>query len=550
MSFKHHVLLPAGAMMTLAVSTAALQACSSQTASDSSSEGAAPNYPGMGGGAGSGGSSSYKDAAIDLPPEKEVESSYEYPAATGRYVWVANPLSGRVAYIDGTSLEVRTTQAGNGPTWLAAVPDPNIDTAIVINVLSSNATLLRADADGNIDTRELKVAQGNDSWAIEATGKYAIAWTDYRKNKAPPVSQGFQDVAVLKLSTGQEASTRLSVGYRPVAISFSSDASHAYAVTQDGISVIDLQAAGGPTSTKLVALSDDPLEDPGSRDVAVTPDGKYALVRRDGSAKITVVTLDDGTRTEVVLPGPATDLDLSPDGSRAIAVVRDTSQAVILSLPSIATTPDQFKTVSVDNAIIGSVSMAAAADVALLYTNASDQQRISRLDYALPSPTVTTLKLHAPVLGVLLARDGSGAIVLHDQIQGDPDSGTAGSTAPGAFSVLRMDTQLPAKLQSMQGQPVGITISTSGAYALLAESQDGLKNYGAYLVRMATQQVDRYELGSPPISVGVLGAANRGFIAQKHPEGRVTFLDLDTGKARTLTGFELGARVVDGSQAP
>ena len=43
------------------------------------------------------------------------------------------------------------------------------------------------------------------------------------------------------------------------------------------------------------------------------------------------------------------------------------------------------------------------------------------------------------------------------------------------------------------------------------------------------------------------GGARRAWIAQEHPEGRITFIDLDSGQARTITGFELGARVVDGS---
>ena len=42
--------------------------------------------------------------------------------------------------------------------------------------------------------------------------------------------------------------------------------------------------------------------------------------------------------------------------------------------------------------------------------------------------------------------------------------------------------------------------------------------------------------------------AGAGYVAQKHPEGRITFVTLDSGDARTLTGFELGARVVDWSQ--
>ena len=60
--------------------------------------------------------------------------------------------------------------------------------------------------------------------------------------------------------------------------------------------------------------------------------------------------------------------------------------------------------------------------------------------------------------------------------------------------------------------------------------------------------VDRYDLASPPIAVGVVAGARRAFIAQEHPEGRLTFVDLETGIARTLTGFELASRVVDGSK--
>jgi hypothetical protein len=45
-----------------------------------------------------------------------------------------------------------------------------------------------------------------------------------------------------------------------------------------------------------------------------------------------------------------------------------------------------------------------------------------------------------------------------------------------------------------------------------------------------------------------VAAAGRGYVAQKHPEGRITFVTLESGEARTLTGFELGSRVVDWTQ--
>jgi hypothetical protein len=37
-----------------------------------------------------------------------------------------------------------------------------------------------------------------------------------------------------------------------------------------------------------------------------------------------------------------------------------------------------------------------------------------------------------------------------------------------------------------------------------------------------------------------------GFVAQQHPEGRITFIDLVSGEPRTITGFELGSKVVTG----
>ena len=41
----------------------------------------------------------------------------------------------------------------------------------------------------------------------------------------------------------------------------------------------------GPRVSVDVPVTDDPLDNPASRDVSVTPDGKYALVRRDGRAR-------------------------------------------------------------------------------------------------------------------------------------------------------------------------------------------------------------------------------------------------------------------------
>jgi hypothetical protein len=45
------------------------------------------------------------------------------------------------------------------------------------------------------------------------------------------------------------------------------------------------------------------------------------------------------------------------------------------------------------------------------------------------------------------------------------------------------------------------------------------------------QQVDRHELASRPISAGAVVEAKRAFVAQMHPEGRITFVDPRAARA-------------------
>jgi hypothetical protein len=219
----------------------------------------------------------------------------------------------------------------------------------------------------------------------------------------------------------------------------------------------------------------------------------------------------------------------------------------LLPIPSVFDNASAVSSITVEDATIGSVVIAEKANIGLLYSNATSQERISYYRFDSSPPVAKTLKLHAPVLAAFLAPNGSSAIVLHAN-SGAVDGGSAdaGSSA-NAFSVLSLDPLLPAKISPTQATPSAVSIRSDGKFAVLAERDDTKKIYGAYLIRAESQQIDRYQLASPPIAVGTLEGANRAYIAQKHPEGRVSFIQLDSGQIVTLTGFELGSRVVDGS---
>ncbi len=468
----------------------------------------------------------------DTPPgeEQEIESFYEAPVATSRFVWIANPTSGRVAYVDASTLQVKTVDAGNAPTYLAGLPGQTDDAAIVLNVLSEDATLLRI-VNGAFTSQTFKTAAKTNSWAISKDGKFAIAWGDARKADSAPKTEGFQDLTILDLVKG--TSTSLAVGYRPVAISFSATDAKAYAVTQDGIAVIDLTAAA-PKVDKNIAISATPTEDPGTRDVSITPDGTLALVRRDGVATISVVSLDTGTRTEVTLSGAVTDLDLTPLGDRAVAVVRSTSEVAILPVPAIAQDPLTFGKVTITGETIGSVSLSSDGSSGLLYTNASAVERLTLLSLSSPG-TFRTVRVYAPVLSVHTTPDGAHATVLH-----------ATSESESAFSLLPLAAALPARIVATTAPPYAVALANDRV--VVAERSDSKKIYGVDIAKLPELTSTHYDLASPPLSAGIVPSVRRAYVAQRHPEGRITFVHLDTGVASTLTGFELGARVVDGSK--
>jgi hypothetical protein len=250
------------------------------------------------------------------------------------------------------------------------------------------------------------------------------------------------------------------------------------------------------------------------------------------------VSLATGTRTAITLPSPVTDLDLADTGDKAVAVLRDTSQAVILPIPGIVSAPGTFTNVTITGETVGSVVLPPGGARAILYTNAVAAERISLLD--LGTSAFRTVRLYSPVLGVFSSPDAQHAVVLHDKTSG-PDG------TPGAFSIVPTGAVLPAKIVATGAPPTAVAVVNDRA-VVAERSAAGGRVYGAYVARLPQLMVDRYPLASPPIAVGLVEQSRRAYVAQEHPEGRLTFIDLDTGVARTLTGFELSSRVVDGSQ--
>ena len=502
-------------------------------------------------------------AEAPAPPEVEREETYRAPVVTGRYVWSANPSSGRVAVIDAQSFEIRSGEAGNRPTVVAGL-DGAVPHALVINSGASDASLLELTNDG-VSARHVPLHEGADSWSSSPDGRFAIAWTDRRKATHLDPTDGLQDITVLELGDGGAlSSTRLSVGYRPSAIAFDALSRRAFAVTEDGISIIDLT----PGAVRLAELVPLPSTRRAQPDVSITRDGSRALARIDGSSSLYDIDLGSGQTREIPLAGVITDLDLSADGSRAVAVIRErliepeaadagvpvdagpsdggtpdaggpppvrASEAVFIAVPAGLSDPAQRRTLSVAGGNFGSVSLSPDGARAVLFSTGLGTGVVTIVG---PDLEARSVDLIAPVRAVFVSADSAHALALQDP--------PAGSVKKGAFSVLSLAAvRAPKRVAADAPAELVAFDPASSKRAIVTVSDPDTGSYGAYFVRMPSLQVDYLPLPSRPLSSGVVPAAGQAFVSLEHPEGRITFISLDAGVSRVITGFELSAKVVN-----
>lgn len=483
-------------------------------------------------------------------PEREVESSFQAPVVTGRFIWSANPSSGRVAQVDALTHEVTTYPAGLSPRYLAAIPGDGANQAIVLNTGSSDATLFRRAADGALDQLQIPTHQNATAWTISPSGRWAIAWSDARELGELDPTEGLQDVTVVDLAAAPPRAERFSVGYRPLSVTVDASESRAYAVTFDGISVIELLDTPRVLDDVILVSPEEQLAgtlaEPVLSDVPLTRDGRFALVRFAGAPRLKVVELGSGDGQVVELPGEVSDIDIAGDGERAVAVVRETGQVAVFDLSAALADPSDIALFAFEGEAIGSTALPDTGDAALLFTNASDSDRLAILDTSAAagaSNAGRVVSLKAPIDAVFPSPDGSHAVALLDT------AGDASSDSPGAFSVIPVAQALPPKIQGTDAPPFRVTLASTsvGLRGLVTVRDDTTQIYGTYLVRLPSLQVDRISLPSPPIAAGVLADNGIAFVAQQHPEGRITFINLETAEVETLTGFELSGRVVDGA---
>lgn len=508
-----------------------------------------------------------------LPPEVELVVDLQLPQASENYVYAANPEAGTVAVIDAATQAIHTIETAGRPTYLRTLAGS--DSAIVLNLGSSKqssvptASVIRT-RDGSSTSLDIEVVSGANAIGVAPDSKHAVVYYNASYASANTGSGSFQDVSVLVLSsdgTGDKA-INMTVGFRPRALFFAADGQRAFVVTEDGVSVLDFAQVerDGSGIARLVTFGDVDLK---AVDVAITPDGRFALARAEGQGLLHLVELNgnaprklldlsmayrgpptenlDDAGVPPALPFAVTDLDVSPDGSSAIAVLRNQRAILRIPLPGGFDDLTKVSTISVGEEVVGSVTVSDDGKAALLYTTAIEFERLTivALDSSAPPRTVA---LRKAVEAVAFTPDNKSALITHKRAAGDPfQPGISPDLMldrSDGYSLLRVASG-DVKLQQTASALGPIVMVPDSSYLFILFRNDARSLREVHRVSLSSFLVDPItQLENPPISIGVAPASQSVFVNLLHPDGRMTFIDWnDPSSIKTVTGFELNSRI-------
>jgi hypothetical protein len=361
----------------------------------------------------------------------------------------------------------------------------------------------------------------------------------------------FQDVTVIALVDGGEKAVDLTVGFRPRNVQFDATGNHAFVVTQDGVSVIDLgfATAHQPAIVPPIAVAD-PSIPADNLEVDIVATGQYAVVRQAGVAALRVVDLvtHPGSAHVVALASEPSDIDLSPDGARAFVVERAAKKLAIVDIPGDALDPAGVDVIDLSSSTLGSLVLSSDGKRALLFTNATLDERLTLVKLDTPGYPQVTWPLQKSVRAVGIAPDGGSAIVLHAKVFGDPSTATSFDDyidKSYGYSLVDLASGF-AKLEITTVDPGSFVYApdSSKAYITLDGGDTDGSTRALQIISVHNGVVTTKALGSPPSSVGILPDAGQAFAAQRHPLGRVSFADLSSDAVRTVTGFDLNGHIV------
>jgi YVTN family beta-propeller protein len=478
------------------------------------------------------------DGEDDFPPEDEQSANYMAPQGSGRYVFIADENNDSVVVVDSETLDIQVVEVGARPTQVVPLGEDSGRVA-VINLDSDEVTLLQVDSTGEVAMENLPVRPDTNAVAPSPDGRYVIAFHDPMFTVESGAPSTDQEISVLTTTPGQEGSVPMSVGIHPWQVIYNDDATRAYVVSEAGIDIIDLSDLGAEDNPSIVSPFESGTYDSKTADIEITPDGSLALARKTESSDLVAVSLDvnQGEKRVYSLQAVPTDLDIASDGSFGVLVLRSLNQVAVFNLP-LPEDPqtDPFTYIDLGEKVVGIATLTPDGNHMLLHTTTAgdeeDKQRLTLLSFENDAWETNSVVLEREIRAVVAGVDSKTAIVVHQPINAYEDE------LPYSYSLVDLPN-LKYKFQQILVEPGQLLLTPDGEFGFLlletATSTD--------IINLTNFIVDPQKLGSPPTAAGYAAETDKVFIAQDHPAGRMTFIGVHDGSVKTVTGYYLNDEI-------
>ena len=507
------------------------------------------------------------------PPEEEIDFDFKAPQASEHYVYVAATARDSLVRIDAESLEIRLIPVGGQPTRVATLPAG--DVALVINSGTQDFSIVYSEPEDDIVTT-LDMLPYVNAISVSPDGEYAIVYyNDEQAAPGEPVGD-FQTVAVVSMDGMDGEVAYVSTGFHPTAVFFHQSSPLAYLVTDDGISVIKLDKVKRGDITEIVQVSDDYSEDPSMREVLVTDNGKYAVVRNLALPKVTVVDIHSGDLRYKAVEGLPTDVDLIPGQNQALLLLREQGLAYIADLAAIIEAPPEpeeppetddpperddppeddeeeeedptLAKIDIAGSNAGAAVVTRDGSAAVLYTTVGGVKAVTVMDLTTETFEWKAFPVQKAVVGVGVSQQGGTALVLHEAESYAADASELEKTiaTTEGFTLFDLHTGYRKLIQTKHRWTQ--QLFTSGeddldlkAYVLTPDPVD-LTHY-VLSVDLATYIADEILLASSPTSMVFVPKSRKVAVSQDHENGRITFIDVDSSETYSVTGYELNGLI-------
>ncbi len=238
-----------------------------------------------------------------------------------------------------------------------------------------------------------------------------------------------------------------------------------------------------------------------------------------------------------------TDLDVAPNGKFALAVARDRGTLLRVPIPEGFSDPGTISKLAIEGVIVGSAAISPNGKWAVLYTTAVKSERRIVIVDLVGDVAPRVIDLTKIIKGIAFSSSGDQAYVAHTRadVQTTGAALTTDQIIDRAFGYTLVDlTKAFRKLQITEADPK-FSVTTPGVPYVFLTFADDKKT--VQRIDMESLQVDSLELGSVPISLGVVPSAKQAFVSQSYAEGRLTFIDWATLETKTVTGYELNSKI-------